>query len=52
MSKQCDYEPGEIQGAINVAWILEKSKLIKEMVDKVNNEINKKCTDHLLKKFQ
>ena len=47
-----NYKPGEIQGAINVAWTLEKSKLIKEKVDKVNNEINKKCTDHLPKKFQ
>ena len=49
MSKQCDYKPGEIQGAINVAWILEKSKLIKEMVDKVNNEINKKMYRSLAK---
>ena len=47
-----NYKPGEIQGAINVAWTLEKSKLIKDEVHKVNDEINQKCPDHLLKKFQ
>lgn len=47
-----NYKPGEIQGAINVAWTLEKSKLIKDEVHKVNDEINRKCPDHLLKKFQ
>ena len=47
-----NYKPGEIQGAINVAWTLQKFKLIMDEVDKVNNEINQKCTDHLLKKFQ
>ena len=30
----------------------KKSKLIKEKVDKVHNEINKECTDDLQKKFQ
>lgn len=47
-----NYKPGEIQGAINVAWTLEKSKLIKDEVHKINDEINQKCPDHLLKKFQ
>ena len=47
-----NFKPGEVQGAINVAWTLEKSKLIKDEVNKVNNEINQKCPDHLLKKFQ
>lgn len=47
-----NYKPGEIQGAINVAWTLEKSKLIEDEVHKVNDEINQKCPDHLLKKFQ
>ena len=36
-----NYKPGEIQGAINVAWTLEKSKLIKDEVHKVNDEINR-----------
>ena len=47
-----NYKPGEIQGAINVAWTLEKSKLIKDEVHKINDEINQKCPDHLLRKFQ
>lgn len=31
---------------------MEKSKLIKDEVHMVNDEINQKCPDHLLKKFQ
>lgn len=46
------FKAGEIHGAINVAWSMEKTKLIKEEVDKVRNEIHQNCPDHLLKKFQ
>lgn len=47
-----NFKPGEIHGAINVAWTIEKTKLIKSEVDKINYEINQKCPDHMLKKFQ
>ena len=40
-----NYKPGEIHGAINIAWKLEKSKLIKDQVRKINDEINQKCPD-------
>jgi len=47
-----ELKPRKVQGARNVAWTLEKSKLIKDEVHKVNYEIYQKCPDHLLKKFQ
>ena len=46
------FKRGEIHGAINVSWTLEKSKLIKDEVNKIKNEIKQECPDHLLKKFK
>ena len=47
-----NFKPGEIHGAINVSWTLEKSKLIKDDVSKIQIEIKRECPDHLLKKFK
>lgn len=45
-------EPGEIQGAINVAWSLKKTDILKDQIEEVNKEIASKCSTDELKKFQ
>ena len=42
-----NFKPGEIQGAINVAWTLKKTEILKEDLKEVNMEIGtmyRKCT--------
>lgn len=46
------FKPGEIQGAINVAWTIRKTGYLKDEMEKVNQEINDKCPVDVLKKFQ
>lgn len=46
------FKPGEIQGAINVAWTLEKTRHLKEEVEKVNMEIGQPYQSNVLKKVQ
>ena len=46
------FKPGEIQGAINVAWTIKKTDLLKEQMEEVNKEIVSKCPVDLMKKFQ
>ena len=46
------FKSGEIQGAINVAWTIEKTGHLKNEMEKVNQEINDKCSLVILKKFQ
>ena len=44
------FKPGEIQGAINVAWSLKKTDILKDQSEKVNEEIASKCSTDILKK--
>ena len=37
------FKPGEIQGAINVAWTLEKTRHLKENMDNLHEEIGQPC---------
>ena len=46
------FKPGEIQGAINVAWTIRKTEYLKDEMETVNQEINNKCPVDVLKKFQ
>ena len=46
------FKPGEFHGAINVSWILNKTKLIKDEVGMLKKEIEQECPDHLLNKFK
>lgn len=46
------FKPGEIQGAINVAWTIRKTEYLKDEMETVNQEINDKCPVDVLKKFQ
>ena len=46
------FKPGEIQGAINVAWSLKKTDILKKQIEGVNKEIASKCSTDELKKFQ
>lgn len=46
------FKPGEIQGAINVAWTIRKTQYLKDEMEKVNQGINDKCPIDFLKKFQ
>jgi len=46
------FKPGEIQGAINVAWSLKERDILKDQIEKVNEEIASKCSTDILKKFQ
>ena len=46
------FKPGEIQGAINVAWTIKKTEFLTEQKEKVNKEVVFKCPVDLLKKFQ
>lgn len=46
------FKPGEIQGAINVAWSLKKTDILKDQIEEVNKEIASKCSTDELKKFQ
>ena len=43
--------PGQIQGAINVAWTIEKAKYIKREAAEVEQEVGPGCPEHLVKKF-
>ena len=47
------FKPGEIQGAINVAWTLEKTQHLKDM-EKLQEETGQSCifSNVVLKKFQ
>ena len=48
------FKPGEIQGAINVAWTLEKTQHLKEDMEKLQEETGQSCnfSNAVLKKFQ
>lgn len=47
------FKPGEIQGAINVAWTLEKTRHLKEEMEKVNMESGQQCQSKaVLRKLQ
>ena len=46
------FKPGEIQGAINVAWSLKKTDILKDQIEEVKKEIASKCSTDILKKFQ
>ena len=46
------FKPGEIQGAINVAWTLKKADILKDKVEEVNREVATKCSTDKMKKFQ
>ena len=48
------FKPGEIQGAINVAWTLEKTRHLKEDMDKLHEESGQSCnlSNVVLKKVQ
>ena len=48
------FKPGEIQGAINVAWTLEKTQHLKEDMEKLQEETGQSCifSNVVLKKFQ
>lgn len=39
-------------GAINVAWSLKKTDILKDQIEEVNEEIASKCSTDELKKFQ
>ena len=43
--------PGEIQGAINVAWMIEKAKPIQREAAEVEQGVDPGCPEHLVKKF-
>ena len=46
------FKAGEIQGAINVAWTLEKSKHLKQEVVEITAEIGQPCSITNMKKLQ
>lgn len=46
------FKPGKIQGAINVAWSLKKTEILKEELEEINMEITTQCTGSALKKGQ
>ena len=46
------FKPGEIQGAINVAWTMQKTEHLKDEMTRINQEIDDKCSADVLKKFQ
>ena len=46
-----NFKPGEIQGAVNVAWSLKKTEILKEL-EEINMEITTQCTGSALKKIQ
>ena len=46
------FKPGEIQGAINVAWTIKKTDFLKDQMEEVNKQIASKSPVDLLKKFQ
>ena len=46
------FKAGEIQGAINVAWTLEKTRHLKQEVQEVNMEIGQQCSHAVVKKIQ
>lgn len=45
------FKAGEIQGAINVAWTLEKTKHLKEEAEKVKNDLGGNPGKEAVKKF-
>lgn len=46
------FKAGGIHGAINVAWTIKKTDLLKEQMEEVNKQIVFKCPVDLMKKFQ
>ncbi len=46
------FKPGEIQGAINVAWIIKKTEYLKDELEEIDKKINDKCPVDILRKFQ
>ena len=46
------FKPGEIQGAINVAWTMQQTEHLRDEMERINQEIDKKCSADVLKKFQ
>lgn len=46
------FKPGEIQGAINVAWTIKKTDFLRDQMEEVNKQVISKCPVDLLKKFQ
>ena len=43
---------GEIQGAINVAWTLEKTRHLRQEVEEITAEIGQSCSNAVTKKLQ
>lgn len=43
--------PGEIQGAINVAWTVKKTKYIEREAAEVEQDVDPGCLEHLVKNF-
>lgn len=46
------FKPGEIQGAVNVAWTIKKTEYLKDELEENDKEINDKCPVDILRKFQ
>lgn len=44
------FKAEEVQGAINVAWTLEKSRHLKEDIDKMKEEISQPCSSNAVEK--
>ena len=44
------FKAGEVQGAINVAWTLEKSRHLKEDIDKMKEEMSQPCSSNAVAK--
>jgi hypothetical protein len=45
------FTPGEIQGAINVAWTIEKATHMKNEAKQLELDVGPGCPDHMIKKF-
>lgn len=45
------FTQGEVQGAINVAWIIEKATHIKNEAKELEIDVGPGCPDHMVKKF-
>ena len=45
------FKPGEIQGAVNVAWTMKKTEYLKDELETIDKEINNKCPVDILRKF-
>ena len=44
------FKAGEVQGAINIAWTLEKSRHLKEDIDKMKEEMSQPCSSNAVAK--